>query len=99
MKKGSILNSDLEAAGLLLLWLVMEVVCHLSAGAHVALINDNSSTVHWAEQLTAKSGPAVCIIRALAASPLVPLHIASKENLITNIPSPLRNFSIPIEWL
>jgi len=102
-KKGSISNSDLEAAGLLLLWLVMEVVCDLSAGAHVALFNDNSPTVHWAERLTAKSGPAACVIRALAlrlkareASPLVPLHIAGEENSITDIPS--RSFGIPAEW-
>ena len=102
-KKGSISNSDLEAAGLLLLWLVMEEVCDLTAGAHVALFNDNSPTVHWAERLTAKSGPAAMIVRALAlrlkareASPLVPLHIAGEENSITDIPS--RSFGIPEEW-
>ena len=65
-KKDSISNLDLEAAGLLILWLVMEEVCDIEAGAHVALFDDNSPTVHWAERLTAKSGPAGFIMRALA---------------------------------
>jgi len=65
-KHGTISNSDLEAAGLLILWLVMEEICDIEPGAHVALFNDNSPTVHWAERLTAKSGPAGFIMRALA---------------------------------
>jgi hypothetical protein len=102
-KHGTISNSDLEAAGLLILWLVMEEICDIEPGAHVALFNDNSPTVHWAERLTAKSGPAGFIMRALAlrlkareVSPLTPLHIAGDENSISDIPS--RSFGDPMEW-
>ena len=35
--KGRLTNSDLEMAGLLLLWLVMEDVCAIKSGLHVAL--------------------------------------------------------------
>jgi hypothetical protein len=102
-RKGKISNSDLEAAGLLILWLVMEEVCDIAPGAHVALFTDNSPSVHWADRLTAKSGPAGFIMRALAlrlktrgASPLTPLHIAGDENSISDIPS--RSFGDPVEW-
>jgi hypothetical protein len=37
-EKGTITNSDLEMAGLFLLWLVMEDVCDLRPGAHVAIL-------------------------------------------------------------
>eukprot|EP00956_Cyclotella_meneghiniana_P034528 scaffold105814_cov64-Cyclotella_meneghiniana.AAC.1 len=40
-------NSDLEMAGLLLLFLVMEEVCKFKPGQHVALFSDNSPTVSW----------------------------------------------------
>ena len=35
---GRITNSDLEMAGLLLLWLVMEEVCDLNSGSRVAFL-------------------------------------------------------------
>jgi hypothetical protein len=44
-QKGNLTNSDLECAGLLLLWLVMEDVCKPKPGAHYALFSDNSPTV------------------------------------------------------
>jgi predicted outer membrane repeat protein len=40
---GTLANSDLEMAGLLLLFLVMEEVCDMQPGGHVALFSDNSS--------------------------------------------------------
>ena len=101
---GTITNSDLEMAGLLLLWLVMEEVCPLLDGAHVALFSDNSPTVHWVERLASRhSKVAMQLIRALAlrlktqrASPLTPLHIAGSQNAITDIPS--RSFGSIPKW-
>ncbi len=93
--KGNITNSDLEMAGLLLLWLVMEAVCPSVTNAHVALFSDNSPTVHWVQQLAAKhSKITMSLIWTIAlqlhltkASPLIPLHIAGVDNTMTDIPS------------
>ena len=101
---GSITNSDLEMAGLLLLWLVMEQVCTDLDNAHVALFSDNSPTVHWVERLASRhSYVAMQLIRALAlrlrirnTSPLTPLHIAGVQNAITDIPS--RSFGSVPKW-
>ncbi len=101
---GSITNSDLEMAGLLTLWLVMEDVCPTLPNAHVALFSDNSPTVHWVQQLAAKhSVIAMQLIRALAlclhiskGSPLTPLHIAGVDNTMTDIP--LRSFGSEQKW-
>jgi hypothetical protein len=100
---GSITNSDLEMAGLLMLWLVMEDVCNVE-DAHVALFSDNSPTVHWVQRLAAKNSPiAMQLIRALAlrlqlakASPLTPMHIAGVNNSLTDIPS--RSFGSDATW-
>ena len=101
---GSITNSDLEMAGLLTLWLVMEDVCPTLPNAHVALFSDNSPTVHWVQRLAAKhSKIAMQLVRALAlclhiskASPLTPLHIAGVDNAMTDIPS--RSFGSEKKW-
>jgi hypothetical protein len=101
---GTITNSDLEMAGLLLLWLVMEDVCPSVTNAHVALFSDNSPTVHWVQRLAAKhSKIAMALLRALAlrlhltkASPLIPLHIAGVDNQMTDIPS--RSFGSEQKW-
>ena len=53
--KGRITNSDLECAGLLLLWLIMEDVCPLESGDHTALFSDNQATVSWVERRASKS--------------------------------------------
>ena len=100
---GTITNSDLELAGLLLLWLVMEDTCTVT-DAHVALFSDNSPTVHWVQRLAAKhSIVAMQLIRALAlrlqlnkASPLTTLHIAGVDNALTDIPS--RSFGSEPQW-
>ena len=102
--KGRLTNSDLEMAGLLLLWLVMEEVCPELREKHVALFSDNSPTVHWVRRLAAKqSVVAAQLLRALAlrmrakrASPLTPLHVAGVENAMTDVPS--RSFGSEKKW-
>jgi hypothetical protein len=101
---GTITNSDLEMAGLLMLWLVMEDVCGALNERHVALFSDNSPTVHWVQRMAAKhSAIAMQLVRALAlrlqlkwASPLTTLHIAGVDNAITDIPS--RSFGSEQKW-
>lgn len=101
---GALTNSDLEMAGLLLLWLVMEEVCDLKAGDHVALFSDNSPTVNWVRRMAARGSlVADQLLRALSlrlklkhVSPLTPLHIAGKKNEMTDIPS--RSFGSEKKW-
>ena len=91
-------------AGLLLLFLVMEEVCDLGPGTHVALFSDNPPTVHWVRRMDAKgSWVAGQMLRALAlrmkqrhVSPLTPLHIAGEKNAMTDIPS--RSFGSEKKW-
>jgi hypothetical protein len=100
-----ITNSDLKMAGLLFLWLVMESVCGNLREKRVALFSDNLPTVGWLRHLaTRRSLVLVHLIRALAlrlklkgTCPITPLHIASKENSMTNIP--LRSFRSKPKWL
>ena len=100
---GTITNSDLEMAGLLVLWLVMEEIC-LTTDAHVALFSDNSPTVHWVQRMAAKhSVIAMQLVRVLAlrlqlkkSSPLTPMHIAGVNNSLTDIPS--RSFGSNPAW-
>jgi hypothetical protein len=94
---GTITNSDLEMAGLFLLWLVvMEDVCDLQpSGAHVSIFSDNSPTMSWVRQMAARGSlVADQLLRALAlrlkqkhVSPLTPIHIEGKKNDMTDIPS------------
>ena len=89
----SLTNSDLEMAGLLMLWLVMEDVCDFNSGAHAALFSDNQPTVSWVDRLVSKgSKVAGQLIRALAlrlsmsgVSPITTLHIRGIENAMTDI--------------
>ncbi len=100
---GKLTNSDLELAGLLVFWLVMEEVCVVK-NSHVALFSDNSPTVHWVEKLAAKhSKVAMQLICALAlrlqlakTPPLTLLHIAGVDNALTDIPS--RSFGSKPKW-
>jgi hypothetical protein len=65
--RGTISNSDLEMAGLLLLWLVMEGVCGTLKEKQVTLLRNNSPTVGWVECLVSKwSKVAEHLIQALA---------------------------------
>ena len=101
---GKITNSDLECAGALLLWLVIERVVPNLAGKHVALLNDNSPTVSWLTRLTStRSRTAAALLRILSmrlklarASPLIPMHIAGEQNAISDIPS--RSFGGKAKW-
>ena len=103
-REGKLTNSDLEMAGLLLLWLCMEDVCNIESGSHVALFSDNQPTVSWVQRLASKSSVvAGQLVRALAlrlkmtgASPLTPLHIAGVQNAMTDIPS--RSFGSENKW-
>mmetsp|Transcript_5994 Transcript_5994/g.13143 ORF Transcript_5994/g.13143 Transcript_5994/m.13143 type:complete len:189 (-) Transcript_5994:705-1271(-) len=89
---GSITNSDLKFAGLLLLWIIIEYFINTFYGGdmegwHIALFSDISPTVYWVRRLAA-SGlvVAVYLLRALAfrlqkrkTLPLTPLHISGEE--------------------
>jgi hypothetical protein len=63
----TITNSDLEMAGLLFLWLIMESVCGDLRKQRVALFRDNSPTVGWVRRLATRgSMVSAHHIRALA---------------------------------
>jgi hypothetical protein len=47
--EGTITNSDLELAELVILWLMMEQVCGPLKEKHVALFSNNSPTVSWVQ--------------------------------------------------
>ena len=102
--RGSITNSDLEMAGLLLLWLCLEGVAPNLAHKHVALFSDNSPSVSWVTKMASKkSRMAAQLVRALAlrlnvkqSCPITPIHIPGIENALTDIPS--RSFGSVLEW-
>ena len=101
---GRITNSDLELAGMVILWLIMEAVCSDLADAHCALFSDNSPTIGWVRRLASKySTVAAQLLRVLAlrlkkkkASPLTPLHIGGTQNAMTDVPS--RSFGSNAKW-
>ena len=92
---GHITNSDLEMAGLVLLWLTMEEVCGPLEEKRLTLFNDNSPTIGWATKLASKrSTVAEHLVQALAlrakqqkVCPFTPIHIAGKRMAIADIPS------------
>ncbi len=104
--EGAITISDLEMAGLLLLWLVMEgcVGCDNLKHEHVCLLSDNSPSVGWVERFASKkSVVAARLLHALSirmrecrSSPITPLHIPGVHNRIADIPS--RSFGYKAEW-
>ena len=101
---GTITNSDLEMAGVLLLWLVMEAVVPSLRHEHVTLLSDKSPTIGWVDCMASKrSQVAGMLLRALSlrlrvhrVSPLTPLHIRGKHIRITDIPS--CSFGYKAEW-
>ena len=103
-REGTITNSDLEMAGILMLWLVMEQVVPSLRHEHVALLSDNSPTVSWVQRMASKrSQVAGNLLRALSlrmrvrrASPLTALHIPGIHNRIADVPS--RSFGYKAEW-
>ena len=101
---GGLTNSDLEMAGLLILWLVLKGVCPSLREKCVTLFSDNSPTVSWVTRLASrKSLVAEHLVQALAlrlktmhACPLTPLHIEGKRNAIADVPS--RSFGSNPAW-
>jgi len=101
---GHITNSDLEMAGLVLLWLTMEEVCGPLEEKRLTLFNDNSPTIGWATKLASKrSTVAEHLVQALALQakqqkvcPFTPIHIAGKRMAIADIPS--RSFGSNPAW-
>ena len=101
---GTITNSDLEMAGLVLIWLVIEFVVKNLRHKHVLLLSDNSPSVGWMDRMASKrSTPAAKFLRALAyrinamqACPITPLHIPGVHNRIADIPS--RSFGYKHAW-
>lgn len=93
--KGNITINDLEMAGLLLAYLILEQVVPDMKDTHTGLWADNTSCVSWTAKMnsgTSKVGQQ--LTRALAfrfcdnkASPLVPMHIAGKDNPLGDLPS------------
>ncbi len=102
--EGHIANSNLEMAGLLHLWLVMENAWGYLRDKRVALFSNNYPTVGWVGCLaTCGSMVSAHLIRALAlwlklnwTCPITPLYIAGEENLMTDIPS--RSFGSKPYW-
>ncbi len=101
---GTITNSDLEMAGLLLVLLVMEeIVCNLRK-QNITLFSNNTPTVSWVKHLSSHhSIVAANLITALAlwlkthqCCPLTPQHIRGKDKTITDIPS--RSFGTELQW-
>jgi hypothetical protein len=103
-KKGTITNSDLKLAGLVLLWLMMEHVCGPLTKKWVAIFSDNSPTVSWVQHMASCSSlVAEQLIRVLAlrfniqkVCPITMLHIEGNQNSMTDIPS--RSFGSEPKW-
>ena len=101
---GIISNSDLEMAGLLMLWLAIEGVCGPLQAKRITLLCDNSPLNGWATRLASKwSMVAENLIQALAlhlkiqrACPLTPMHIEGKCNAIVDMPS--HSFGSNLIW-
>ena len=64
---GRITDSDLEMAGLLMLWRVMESICDIPIACHCALFSDNKPMMSWVCQMAAnRSLVAKQLLQALA---------------------------------
>ena len=103
-RNGSLSINDLELAGLLLTWLVMEEICPTVTEMNVALFSDNQPSVHWVDRMaTRKSAVGAQVLRALAfrlklnrCCPLTPVHVAGKDNSMADVAS--RSFGTPPQW-
>ena len=93
---GDLTNSDLEMAGHLIQWLILEHHAPQSLEhAHIGIFCDNTPTVAWATRLhSSKSVIAGHLLRALAlrqhinrTSPLITISIAGILNLMADIAS------------
>jgi hypothetical protein len=103
-RTGRITNSDLEMAGLLLLWLMIKHICKSLTEKRIALFSDNSPTVSWVHRMACRSSLiAEQLLRVLTlwinaqrCCPLTTLHIAGDQNSMTDIPS--RSFGSEEKW-
>jgi hypothetical protein len=85
---GTITNSDLELAGLVILWIMMEHVCTDLADKCVALFSNNSPSVGWDQCMAMRSSlVAEQLIWVLALRfniqgicPITMLHICGDQN-------------------
>jgi hypothetical protein len=101
---GTLTNSDLELAGLVLLWIMMEHVCMDLAEKRVSLFSNNSPSMGWVQRMAVCSSlVAEQLIWVLAlrfnlqrVCPITMLHICGHQNSMTNIPS--RSFGSKLKW-
>jgi hypothetical protein len=93
---GDITNSDLEMAGVLFQWLILEQVAPIKLEhANIGIFCDNTPTVAWARRLhSSKSKIAGHLLRALAirqhahrTSPLLTISIAGEQNNMADVAS------------
>ena len=100
---GIITNSDLEMAGHLLQWLVLEEIAPRSLQYQCAgIFTDNTPTVQWAYKLSSTSSIiAGFLLRALAirmhvhrTAPLLTTHIAGEHNTMADTAS--RSARLPV---
>jgi hypothetical protein len=102
--RGCLSISDLEMAGILLLWLCLKGINHSLSHKQVAPFSDNSPMVQGVDRMASlKSCLAARLIRAFAlclnlhrVCPLMPVHIAGVENALADIPS--WSFGSNPEW-
>jgi hypothetical protein len=93
--KRALTVNDLEMAGLLLEYLVLEQVSDSLVHKHAAAWCDNTSTVSWARRLSSsRSLVGQCLVRALSiwhlvteSSPLAPWSIAGANNNMADLAS------------
>ena len=91
-------------AGMLLLWLAIELAVLYLEYKHFGLLDDNSPTVSWVDKMTSKNlktaAALLCILsmrlKRAHALPLIPMHIPGEKNIITDIPSP--SFGRKLKW-
>jgi hypothetical protein len=84
---GTITNSDLKMAGLLMLFAIMEHVCGPLVEKRVALFSNNSPTIGWVDHLAlrtfiiaAHSLQALALqLKANKCCPLMPQHIVEAK--------------------
>ena len=101
---GCLSINDLELAGLLITWLIMEAICPTLTERNVAIFSDNQPSVHWVDRMaTRKSAVGAQLLRALAlrlklnhCCPMTPLHVAGKKNSMADVAS--RSFGTPSQW-
>jgi hypothetical protein len=79
---GQLTNSDLEMAGLLCQWLVLECIApHSLQYNTIGIFSDNTPTVAWANKLTSSSSTvASYLVRALA----IRLHVKQANTVTTH---------------